>query len=148
MTDMTKPQGVLVQPGEKVEYQPPDLLSIIAHVVTDTTVDVGKMEKLLEMQERIRAEERRIAFDEAMTRLQSKLPQIPKYGQGKTSKFAKYEDLDVIVRPLLAEEQFSLSFNEAGCTDMTTTFELEVSRAGHSKFHRLTVHNDKAAMNR
>lgn len=125
-----------------------DLLNVIAHAVSNPALDVVKMQALLDMHMQLVADRRREAFDEAMTRLQAKLPHIVKYGQGKNSKFAKYEDLDLIVRPLLAEEGFSVSFNEAERTENHTTFMLEVSRAGHSKQHRMTVHNDKASMNR
>lgn len=128
--------------------KPSDLLQVIANAVSDPALDVAKMKELLAMHMEIVREQRREAFDDAMTRLQSKLPQIPKYGQGKNSKFAKLEDLDQIIRPMLAEERFSVSFNEVSQTDVSTTFELEVSRAGHSKCHRLTVYNDKASTNR
>lgn len=127
---------------------PDNLLQVIAQAVADPRMDVEKMERLFALQERINAQQREIDFDDAMNRLQAKLPQIPKYGQGKNSKYAKYEDLDVIIRPLLAEEGFSLTFSEAERTAKETRFELKVSRAGHSKVHRLTVQQDTAATNR
>src|SRR6266478_611939 len=83
-----------------------------------------------------------------MSRLQSKVQQMPKYGQGKNNKFSKYEDIDAILKPLLAEEGFSLSFNEEESKDDKVRFVLTVSRAGHSKPHYLTVHTNKAAKNR
>ena len=74
---------------------------------------------------------------------------MEKYGQAKNSKFAKLEDIDVVIRPLLAEEGFSLALDEEAHTDKTVTFVMTMShREGHSEAKRMTVPIDAAAMNR
>ncbi len=143
LPDLTDKSGV------QVHSEPPgSLLQVIANAVTDPRMDVAKMQALFDLQRQIMAEQRKIEFDEAMTRLQKQIPHIPKHGQGKNSRFAKYDDMDVIIRPMYTAEEFSLSFNEESRTDNKITFALEVSRKGHSKFYRLTVSSDTAALNK
>lgn len=125
------------------------LLDVIARAVADPRIDVEKMERLLAMQERVMADQRKTAFMAAMARLQAVLPQINKYGQGKNSKFAKLEDIDLVIRPLLAQEGFSFSFDEEAHTDKTVTFIAVLSHSdGHSECKRVTVPVDSAASNR
>lgn len=133
---------------EKQEPSSENMLTVIARAVSNPNLDVEKMKQLLDLHERIVHEQRRVAFDDAMARLQAKLPQIEKYGQGKNSKYAKYEDIDVICRPLWIEEGFSLSFSEKERKGKEITFQLEVSRSGYSKPFYLTLHTDEAAHNR
>lgn len=129
--------------------RPTDLLQIILQVVQDPRMDVEKMERLLAMQERVMADQRKTAFMAAMARLQERLPQIDKHGQAKNSKFAKLEDIDVIIRPMLAEEGFSFSFDEESHEEKTVTFVATLShRDGHAESKRLTVPIDAAAKNR
>jgi hypothetical protein len=139
-----KTDSLAVVPIEK----PGDLLAVIANAVADPRMDVDKMQRLLDMHMQITTDQRRVEFDEAMTRLQKKIPQIEKYGQGKNSKFAKYEDIDAICKPLWIEEGFNLAFSEESRTERAVTFALKVSRAGHSETFRLTVQTDVAAQNR
>src|SRR5262245_2059092 len=116
------------------------LLDVIARIAMDPRADVEKLERLLAMQERVMADTRKTAFMAAMARLHGKLPQIGKHGQAKNSKFAKLEDIDVAVRPLLAEEGFSFSFNEELHTEKSVTFVAVLAhREGHADTKRLTV---------
>jgi hypothetical protein len=55
----------------------------------------------------------------------------------------------LVIKPLLAEEGFSFSFDEESHTDNTVTFIAVLShRAGHEKTKRLTVSRDVAALNK
>lgn len=127
---------------------PTSVLEIIQQAVA-TKQDVETLRGLFELQRdfmRMQAEQ---AFHAAMARLQAKLPQVNKYGVGKNSKFAKLEDIDRIIRPLLAEEGFSFSFDEEAHSEKTITFVAKIShQQGHSEVKRLTVPIDAAAKNR
>lgn len=129
--------------------QAASLLDMIRMVACDPRMDVEKFERLLAMQERVVADQRKQAFMAAMSRLQEKLPQMDKYGQAKNSKYAKLEDIDVVIRPLLAAEGFSFSFDEEAHTEKTITFiAILAHRDGYSESRRLTVPIDVAAKNR
>ena len=94
------------------------ILSVIAKAAADPNVDVAKMQQLLDMQERLMARQAEAEFNEAMARLQPRLPRIQKKGDVKypVNKnapdgpqkhafwFARIEDIDDAIRPLLNEE--------------------------------------------
>lgn len=125
-----------------------NVFEFLKRACVDPRLDIDKLERLIAMQERLLANQRKQDFDDAMNRLQAKLPHIEKHGKGKNNRYALYEDVDVIIKPLLAEEGFSLSFDEVERTAQTVKFSLEVSRAGHSKMHYLTLSTDRASANR
>ena len=132
-----------------LQRRPTDFLSVLDRAIQTPGMTVDIIERMLAVQERIVADQRKIAFMEAMARLQAKLPQINKYGQAKNNKFAKLEDIDIVIRPLLSEDGFSFSFDEVGHTDKTVTFVARIShQAGHYEEKKLTVPIDAAASNR
>ena len=136
-TDVVKHGGAAAVLAENEE--PHSLLEVIARAVSDPRMDVEKMERLLAMHERIVEGNRKVAFADAMSRLQAKLPQIRKDGRivvkgTERSRYAKIEDIDIAIRPLLAEEGFSLSF-DSDSTD-AKLFKLSCKLAhkeGHSE---------------
>jgi len=131
---------------ERAEIAPTDagaaVLAVIARAAADPNVDVAKMQALLEMQERILAKQAEAEFTAAMARVQPQLPRITKKGRieyeknGKitSTPFAKYEDVDAAIKPLLCGEGFSISFGtsplEKGGITITATLS---HRGGHSK---------------
>ncbi len=146
MNELAKAEPVAVQ----ATPAPADLLQVIAQAVADPRCDVAKMEKLLDMHERIQAEQRKTAYGAAIARLQAKLPQIRKDGRiivsgQERSRYARLEDVDRAIRPLLAEEGFALSFDEEQASEDAVRFVVTLShRDGHSEIRRRTFPIDKA----
>lgn len=121
-----------------VQQSPENFLSVIAQAAANPAVDVAKMEALLGMQERILAKQAEAAFNEAMTRLQPKLPRITKNARIEfkgtiQSRYAKYEDIDAAVRPLLCEEGFSIAFDSEFGEKLTIITATLSHVQGHSK---------------
>lgn len=100
------------------------MLTILQDAVSSKDIDPVKMQLLLDVQERIMNKQAVQDFDEAMKRVNEDLPRIIKKGSvgykedknNKNSatveafKFARYEDVDEKLRPLLKREGFTLSF--------------------------------------
>lgn len=111
--------------------------------------DVETLERLLAMNERILAKQAEIEFNNAMARLQQKLPIIHqasaiKHGDKLIAKYAKYEDIDRQIRHLYVEEGFSLSYNSITNDDKTITYTGKVSHvAGHSRDAQIVLPADK-----
>jgi len=109
---MSDDTAIVVQSDETAS-----MLDVITRAARDPTVNVEKLERLLAIKERLLADHRRTAFFAALARLQARLPQIAKSGtitdrQGVIrNRYAKIEDIDVVIRPLCAEEGFSFSFD-------------------------------------
>src|SRR5690242_9609970 len=99
-----------------VAQRPQTVLEIIADAATNPQVDPAKLAALFDLKERVDARDAEMAFNQAFARLQPKLPRVKKNGTidlgrgGKAISFAKWEDVDAVIRPLLTEEGFSLSF--------------------------------------
>ncbi len=94
-----------------IQEKPQNLLQVIAAAVADPRCDVDKMERLLAMQQQIIADERRTAFMAAMARVAVKVPAITQKGQSHHGAYARLEDIDRVIRPILSEEGLSLSFD-------------------------------------
>lgn len=130
------PRGL---PVVSEEVRPSDLLAVIAQAVADPRIDVNKMERLLAMHQTIMVEQREVAFKGALARLQAKLPQINKDGRivvkgVERSRYARIEDIDVAIRPLLAEEGFALSFDSESSDGKQFKLSAKLShQAGHSE---------------
>lgn len=98
--------------------EPNSLLPAIIKASRDASVDVAKMEAMMRMQRELQADEARREAIEAFTRMSADLPRVKKngtidLGKGKPIAFARWEDMDQVIRPLLTREGFTLSFNSA-----------------------------------
>ncbi len=113
------------------------LISAIVRAASDPAVNIEKMERLLQMQERILDRHAEAAFAEALARLQPKLPILAERGGIKDrggnvqSKYALWEDIVGTITPLLAEEGFSLSFRTKSDKDGVTVTGVLLHREGH-----------------
>lgn len=115
------------------------LLPAIIHLAKDPAVDVAKLDALLKMQATMEERQAKRESDEAFARVSAKMPRVKKngtidLGKGREIAFAKWEDMDAVVRPIIAAEGFSLSFNTAPKEGggLLITAEL-MHRSGHSR---------------
>lgn len=99
-----------------IESSQAGLLSIIDAMANNPAVDVEKLERMLALQERLMAHQAEIDFNEALTRVNDKMPRITKTkgvsydGKKDAFKYAPLEKIDEIVKPLLKEEGFSVAY--------------------------------------
>lgn len=92
----------------------------LMRLISDPNIGADKMQVLLQMQREIITERRRESFQRAFALLAARMPQVTKDGvveltnkDGKRLgryKFAKWEDMDTVIRPLLSEYGFALTF--------------------------------------
>lgn len=125
---------------QRSDDTPGSLLQVIAHAVSDPRLDVDKLSKLLDVHERIVADQRKTAFMAAMARLTPKLPEIGKHGQSHHGRYARLEDIDRAIRPLIAEEGFSLSFDSGPAEGGKVRVTCRLSHAdGHSETKQIDL---------
>lgn len=86
-----------------------DIVSQIVALAANPDMDVAKLEKLIDLQERVMKRDAEAAFNAAFTAMQSVLPIIVSKVKGDKWKYAPLEDIIEVVRPLLKEHGFSLS---------------------------------------
>ena len=115
------------------------ILSVIERAARDPAVDIDKMERLMAMAERSHARAAEMAFNAALAELQPLLPVITERGgikdrSGKVqSTYAKWEDINDAIRPLLAEHGFALSFRTGVEGGKPTVTGVLSHRDGHSE---------------
>lgn len=124
------------------------VLQIIQQVAMSPTADIDKMERLMVMHQNIQALQAKQQFDEALAAMQEELPVIGERGGIKDkngriqSTYALWEDINEMIKPVLARHGFALSFrtprNERG-------IEVEgvlSHRAGHRETTSLVLPAD------
>ena len=123
------PEQALAVPEPRREQMPvaiPEgpgaLLSVMLDLARDPNFNAANLQVLAGMQERLEDRQAEREFAAAFGRLSADLPRIKKNGQveyknkktdslEKAFRFATYEDIDTIIRPLLQREGFALSFD-------------------------------------
>lgn len=108
-------------------------VSMIERAARDPNVDVDKMERLLAMQERVFERNAKAAYNAAFAEMKPKLPVIDRKGRilvrekdaaGKrtgevtqNTAFARWEDIDEAITPILHDHGFVLSFRTDAASD-------------------------------
>jgi hypothetical protein len=122
-------------------------MDVISAAARDPQVDVEKMSALLALKERIDERDAERQFTAAFAAMQLDLPRIPKLGvkdmqqKGKIP-YAKWEDLDRLIRPVLAKHGFSLSFPTRIIEGKMTMVLVLAHIGGHSKESFMPVSPD------
>lgn len=134
-------QAPLLQP----DSQESALMLLIQRAATDPGFDVTKMEKLLEMHERVGARQAEAAFNAAMTAAQSEMGPVSADANNPQtkSKYASYAKLDRVLRPIYVKHGFALSFDEG---DSPKEQHIRVlCHVSHNAGHSRTYHKDMPA---
>ena len=125
--------------------EPATLMAVIARAAADPTVDMDKMERLLAMKERLDARESEAQFNAALCAVQSETGRIAADASNPQTKsrYATYEKLDRVLRPIYTRHGLALSFDE---TDSPKPDHIRVlCHVTHKGGHKMTYQKDMAA---
>jgi hypothetical protein len=86
------------------------IIQVIERAALNPDVDIDKMERLLQMQERVMDRQAMMAYSAAMAAMQTELPSIEERGQTNNGCYATLEDIVDTVRPILQTHGFAVSF--------------------------------------
>ncbi len=126
--------------------QETNMLAAIARAVSDPTLDVEKMERMLAMHERLVAAQAEKEFGQAMTRLQPQLPIIKKNkkivfvdkkGNEQNTPYAGLEDIEKAIRPYYTAEGFSTSYDSEYIDGKIGTVLIVRHTGGHVERYRV-----------
>jgi hypothetical protein len=125
--------------------EPTSLMQVISRAASDPSVDIDKMQRLMEMHERLQARSAESAFNDAMAAAQAEMrPVAAKAENPQTrSKYATYAALDKELRPIYAKHGFSISYD----TDDSPKAEhirvlAYVARTGHTRTYKVDMPAD------
>lgn len=121
------------------------LLQLIERAATNPQVDIDKMERLMQMHERIVARDAEAAFNNAMTACQHETRAIATDASNPQtrSRYATYAKLDGVLRPIYTKHGFSISYDttDAPREDYVRVVAY-VSRGGHTRTYRADMPAD------
>lgn len=110
---------------------------------------IGMQRDLIQIQRETDSDDSVKAFNRALHGAQAMMPRVVKHGvislgTGKGSiPFAKWEDVDAVLRPLQKEFGFSVTFSEIAVTEFGTTWEATHRHIlGYSQTNRITLARD------
>ncbi|QPL44925.1 ERF family protein [Halomonas sp. A40-4] len=86
------------------------IIQVIERAALNPDVDIDKMERLLQMQERVMDRQAMMAYNAAMAAMQTELPSIEERGQTNNGFYATLEDIVDTVRPIMQKHGFAVSF--------------------------------------
>lgn len=124
------------------------IISIIERCALNPQVDVAKMEKLLDMQERILDRNAKQAFSMDFVQMKSKLPKVArtKTNSQTKSKYAALEDINKIIDPILNQYGFGTSHRVHQDDKHVTVTAILWHREGHTEETSITLPLDKAGI--
>lgn len=118
------------------------IICMIERFARDPSVDVDKMERLLVMQQQAADRREKAAYDAAFAAMQPLMPEIDKRGKIvikakdgdkviQSTPYALWEDTARLIKPILAQFGFGLSFRMTQTADRITTTAVLAHRDGH-----------------
>ena len=126
------------------------VIQLIERVASNPDVDVAKLERLLDLQERYQLRQSEIAFNAAMQAAQSEMPVVLRDAKNPqtNSSYARLETVSKVMSPVITKHGFAMSFG----TDVSplpdhyrVTCELSHS-AGFSRRYHADVPVDGAGI--
>lgn len=121
------------------------VLQMIERVALDPSSDVAKLEKMIELQERVMARQAKEQFDAAMLNFQIEKGVIEKASTANRTKYAKLEHIQAVVDPVLRKFGLFVRWN----TSTTDSGKIRVTCicthiGGHSETSSMDVSPDKS----
>lgn len=118
------------------------MFAMIERAARDPSVDIDKLERLMQMKERADAQSARAAFDAAMADMQPELPAIGERGKAAGRyTYALWEDINTAIKPVLTKHGFAMTFRTDFTHGITVTGVLS-HRGGHREETSITLPAD------
>lgn len=143
------PSQMQVHQAQEPQSTASALLSMIERVAINPDADIEKMERLMAMAERVQNREAEVAFNTDFALMQSDLPEIDKDGQIKVggevrSSYARLEDINEAIKPVLRQYGFAISFRVNTDSNKIEVVAVLSHRRGHSISTTMVLPPDKS----
>lgn len=129
--------NAVVRAADAAEQQS-NTVSMFERLAADPNVSVEKLRGLVELQERADARTAKAMFASAFAKMQGEVPVITKHGEIKVdgkvrSTFARYEDIDRALKPILQPHGFAITHKTRFANNLVTVVSVLMHEAGHSE---------------
>ena len=118
---------------------PDPLLAMIERASRDPSIDLDRMERLIQMRNRDQDRAAEQAFNDAMNAVQDQLTPIARDSNNPQthSRYASYFAVDKVIRPVYVKHGFSLTFDtEDGAPEGHIRVAAYLSKGPHSRKYR------------
>lgn len=99
-----------VEPATQSPQESTAIIQVIERAALNPEIDIDKLERLLQMQERMLDRQALMTYSAAMAAMQTELPSIAERGRTNTGFYATLEDIIDTVRPIIKKHGFAVSF--------------------------------------
>lgn len=125
-------------------HQDNEALTFAQRVALDTTVDIDRLEKIIQMERESQRHEAERAFNVALSDMQPELPAVQANGRGdKQAKYGKLEDIQAAIKPILQKHGFAVRFKVHDGENSLAVECILSHKAGHSDSDRISLPYDK-----
>lgn len=121
------------------------VMAIIERAAMNPEVDAAKMDQLFALQEKVLARNARTAYFRALAEMAGALPAVEEKGKGHNqTKYAKWEDIQAKVTPILGRHGFALSFRTKVEDKVIRITAILAHREGHTEENELLLPADNS----
>ena len=130
MTAIAK-SGSSVSPAQEQNSEAAAIIQVIERAAMNPEVDIDKMERLLQMQERVLDRQAAADYSSAMAAMQTDIPSIAERGRTNNGHYATLEDIVDTVRPIMKQHGFAVSFRVNTLDKGVEVTGVLMHRSGH-----------------
>lgn len=121
------------------------VMAIIERAALNPDVDAAKMDQLFALQEKVLARNARTAYFRALAEMAGALPAVAEKGKGHNqTKYAKWEDIQAKITPVLGRHGFALSFRTKVEDKVIRITAILAHREGHTEENELLLPADNS----
>lgn len=142
---MNNPTQALAIRDGSVPAESQALIHMIERVARDVSFPIERLEKLMEMHERVTARNAETSWNDAMAAAQAEMRTVALDSNNPQtrSRYASYAALDRAIRPIYTSHGFALSFNTGdGAPESCIRIICDVSCRGHSRRYHIDMPAD------
>jgi hypothetical protein len=143
MTAITKhePRGQV----EPIVSENAAVMAIIERAALNPDVDAAKMDQLFALQEKVLSRNARTEYFRALAMMAGAMPAIAENGRGHNqTKYAKWEDIQAAITPVLGQYGFALSFRTKVEDKAIRVTAILAHREGHTEENELLLPADNS----
>lgn len=125
------------------------MIEVISKAASNPEVDIHKMEKLLDMQERIMNKQSEMQFNSAVAQMQNDIPVISENGEIKVngvvrSKYATFDDILKASKPVMKEHGLAVTFKVDTSEGFVKVVGILMHVSGHREETTMTLPFDNS----
>jgi len=142
---MSANQQVIAAEPNVVISTATSLLQVIERAASNPHADIDKMERMMQLYERVVAREAEAAFNAALADCQKEIRMVPADADNPQthSKYATYAKLDRFLRPIYSARDISISYDtDASPKEDHIRILAYVSRGGHTRTYKVDMPAD------